>query len=677
VTLPGPPGAVWSLELVVWAAGAVLVGELVRGTADRWIGSWRDLEVVERTLVNFYVGGAVVFLLAALPGGAFVLPVLVGLPVAAGALVAVRELTPRLRRTRPDLRRIVPSRPALFAAAAAAGLFAYELAIALPVGSGNTFDSSVLTTFVALLIRDHSIPLTFAPYASVGVLYPQGTTAWLGWAQSLFALPPARTALLVTPLFLALAPLGAFVFGRRAFGNEVAGAFCAVFVATVGSWTRVLVAGSNDFVIAFPLVLVLAGQVIAASRGAMWGWRDAVAFGLLAGYSAVLNPVGAEWLLPTVLLVGAVSWARSLRDLGRWVGRWVAVVGAALVAVIPTLYVLLRGLSTPSLTPGSGVPPAGSRFGIDAAQFVGAIDPYLFRPSDVWFSPIPILRAELAVLLTLGLLVTVLALRWSWIWREVGALVRFLLPAVVVILGWLGVVWASSSGDSVLVRLAALSSGEELSIWLFTFYTMVAALPLVVVLARTPPPASDDPDAGLSSPTTARPPTRSPRMNRAVVALVLALVVVVPGVALSGSSLPPVLGRLYANVGNVTSDDLAMLQYAGATLPSGARVLVAPGSAAEFLPGYAADVRLLYPMVPGWPWINSSYTLIVSQLTNGTLDARGLEALAELDVGYILVTGASTVLWPPFSPTPLLAAPGTFPVEFHAGDAYEFERAGG
>jgi hypothetical protein len=675
VTLPGPPGAVWALELLVWAAGAALIGELLRGVAVRWVRLWRDLEPVERGLLDLYLGGAVVFLLAALPVAGFVLPVLVGLPVVAAGLVVARELRTRRARARTQSGRWPVAPAALVALATAFALLIYELAIALPVGTGNTYDASVLTTFVALLLRTHTIPLGLSPYSTVGVLYPQGTTVWVGWAQALFGLPPARASLLVTPLFFALAPLAAYAFGRRAFGSDLAGAGCAVFLAAVGTWTRVLVGGSYDFVIAFPLVLLLAGQAVSVVRGPILRWPDTIAFGILVGYSAALNPVGAQWLVPTMLVVGGVTWVRGFRDAGRWLLRWAGMVASALVALVPTLYVIALGWSNPALTPGAGTPPQGARLGIDTAQFIGGIDPYLFRVTDVWLSPVPALRDELAVLLTVGLVLLVLAVRWGWVRHMVGALPRFLMAGGATMVVLMALVWSASAGGAA-TRIANLTSAAELSIWLFTFYTLVAAVPLILVLER----ARSDRFGG--HPESGRPSSSSPRSRwggargaeRGPLALALALVIVVPGVVLSGTSLPPALNELYTRVGNVTADDLAMLEFAGAHLPTGARVLVAPGSAAEFLPGYAPNVVMLYPMVPGWNWINASYTLVVRELTNGTLDAEGENAMAVLGVEYILVTGANTVLWPPFSPAPLLASPTTFPLEYHAGDAYLFGR---
>ncbi len=679
MTLPGPSGAVWALELLVWAAGAAAVGELLRGVAVRWVAIWRDLGAIERLLLDFYLGGAVVYLIAAVPVGAFRAPVLVAVPVLAAILLGVREIARARRPSEGTGRsgwRVAP--PVALALAVALALFLYEVTIASPVGTGNTYDSSLFTTYVAILLSHGSLPLSFAPYATTGILYPQASTAWFGWAQAVLAPPAARTSLLVTPLFLALAPLGGFVFARRAFRSDVAAVGLAVFFAVLGSWTRVLVGGSNDFVLAFPLVLVLAGELVAWTAPATIRIPDALAFGLLLGYSAAMNPVGAEWLLPAALILGLLAAGRRARDGARWVGRWAIVVLAALVALAPTLYELALGWSSPGLTPGAAGPPAGTLVGIGPAAFVGGIDPYLFGPSDVWLSPVPVLRDEIAILLTVGLAILILAGFAPAVRSYVERFRRFVIVGIVLLVGEMGLLWAARSGWSPAVRFAEISSAPELSIWLFTLYGMIAAVPLLLLLEQARRPVAlavpePNPRPSIRSTSGATP---APGSSRAAVACALALIIVVPGAVLTGTSLPPVLSGLYEDFGNVTADDFALLEYAGSHLPSGSRVLVAPGSAALFLPGYASDLVLVYPMVPGWMWINASYQLLVRELSNATLDAAGLGAMAALDIGYIAVTGWNTVLWPPFSPTPLLAQPAAFPLEFHEGDAYLFERAG-
>jgi hypothetical protein len=680
VNLPGPSGVAWALELLLWAVAAAVVGEFVRALAIRRVPSWRDVEPVERMLLDFYLGGAAMYLAAALPIGAFTAPVVVGLPIAAGVGVLVLIREGHRGRVREDVGGTATSllRPAaVVALLCGLALFVFELAVALPVATGNTYDSSLLTLYVSFLLQHHTVPLSFQPYASLGILYPQGTTVWLGWAQLDFGLPPARTSLLVTPLFLALAPLGAFVFGRRAFASDRAGVAFALMLTAVGSWTRVLVSGSNDFVFAFPLVLLLAGQSFAWFRGRVPSIAEAVAFGVLLGYSAALNPVGAQWLLPTLLVSGILVRPRSARTVLRWVGRWAVVAAASLVALLPTLYILFQGLDAPGLAPGATKSPAGTPIGITGAQFVGNIDPYLFRTSDVALSPLPLLRLELAVLLTVGIAILLLVRRQSALAHYVEPFRTFVAAGVVVIVGLTALLWAASSGFGPGVRFAEASNASQLSVWLFTLYTLVGGLLLVLLLERLAAHARGTPSSLSSANGRSLVKPRRSGLPRGTLSVLLVLLVVIPGAALTPTELPPVLDELYHDFGNVSAGDFALLSYAGTHLPSGARVLVAPGSAAEFLPGYAPGLVLLYPLVPNWEEVNASYSLIVNQLSNATLNSTGQAAMGTLSVDYVIVTGANTVLWPPFSAAPLLSDPMEFPLIFHEGDAYLFARSAG
>jgi hypothetical protein len=680
VSLPGPPAPLWAVALLLWAAAAVVLGEFLRASVARWVRIWRSPEIIERVLVDFYLGGAVVYLVAAVPVGAFIEPVVLGLPLAAGAGILVRVGRARRAGVPPMIDRAVEQLlrpPALLAVASALGLYLVELAVALPTGTGNTYDSSLLTTYTALLVSHHSIPLSFQPFATSMILYPQGTTVWLGWAETVFQLPAARTSLFVTPLFLALPPLSGFVFGRRWFGSDRGGAAVALVLAWLGPGTRALVGGSNDFAFAFPLVLLLAGQSVVWFDEAGLSWSDAVGFGLLLGYSAALNPIGAEWLFPALVVTRLASSRVVAGGYRRWLGRWGLSGAAMLIPMTPSLYVLGLGLGSPGFVPGASGPPSSVPVGISWAGFLGSIDPFLFRAGDVELSPVPFLRLELAVLLVLGLIALVSLGRSPELRQRFGRFRTWALAAGLVIGGELALLAGADAGASALRDVAAVSNGAELSLWIFSLFALIVSVPLGLALeriewVRVPP-------ADVGSPSHPRPQRRWGQfrhleMIRTVAPVALAAAIVVPGLLLTPTALAGVLTTLYSDFGNVSSADFALLENASNYLPPGSRVLVAPGSAAEFLPGYVSDIVLLYPLVPGWPWINASYTLVVSELTNGTLDARGNASLAALGVGFIAVTMNNTVLWPAFSPAPFLADPSTFPLLFHVGDAYLFAR---
>jgi len=354
----------------------------------------------------------------------------------------------------------------------------------------------------------------------------------------------------------------------------------------------------------------------------------------------------------------------------RWLGRWLSAVAAALVPIVPTGYVLAHGIHSPGFVPGAGAARPGALVGVSWANFIGSVDPYLFRATDVTLSPSPWLRGELAILLTAGLAVLLLAPRVLGGLR-LDRFRRWFVAAAVVLIGVMAVSVTAAAGWAPARTLDAVTSAGELSIWLFVWYGFVAALPLAIAFdrigawihaapstapaRRVPPPASRHGRAG-----------RLPAA-RAIWPIVLALAIVVPGIALTPAQVAPTLATLYGDFGNVTADDFALLAYLGGHLPAGARLLVAPGSAAEFAPAYCANLTMLYPMVPGWPTLNDSYALVVRELTNDTLDSAGLAAMAILHVQYVAVTGANTVLWPPFASAPLRADPGRFTLLFHAG----------
>jgi len=436
VGIPGPGVAAWGLTLLAWAALAALVGELVRTLGARFVPLWRRPEPIERGLVDLYLGGALLYLIAVVPWGAFVLPVVLGLPIVALAGVAVlavramRRLggAPAIGRAFATLRD--PTRIVVLLSALA--LFVVELAVAAPIATGNTFDSSLLTLYTSLLLSHHQTVTSFAPYASTGILYPQGTTVWLGDAQLLFGLPAARTALLVTPFFLGLAPLAGFVFGRRLFGRDHAGLAVALLLAWVGVGTRGVVFGSNDFVFAFPLVLLLAGQAVVWLRPPVPAVGDVVGFGLLLGYSAALNPVGAEWLLLALPVAALLVHPRCTGDLRGWFGRWALAVLATLVGVVPSLYVLVVGRSSPGFIPGATGAAPGAPTGLSTPQFLGSIDPFLFGSSDTGLSTVAALRLELAVLIALGLAVLLLVGRDSALGRYLEPFRPFVAAAAAV-----------------------------------------------------------------------------------------------------------------------------------------------------------------------------------------------------------------------------------------------------
>jgi hypothetical protein len=680
VSLPGPSGLTWAFELLLLAAAFLPAGELLRRLASRWVSLFRDLGWVERVLLDLYLGGGGLYVLAVIPLGLFDLPIVVAyLAGAAGILLFVllrgRRSAPRSTSNQPRVRGF-GTLPALLVMGATAAVFAIEVWVAEGVPTGNSYDTSLLADYVALLLLHHQVPVSLAPIAPQLTSYPQGTTVWLAAAQLIYSLPPARTPLLVTPLFLSLSPLAGYVVGRRHLGSPWAGAALGLTFALLGSWTRVMVATSNDFVFSFPLVLWLLGRLDIWRGARAPRWPDAVAYGALLGYSAALNPVGAEWLFPTLVVLGLIAGGFRVSYLRVAVPRWVGALVVSLLFVTPALWTILAGGGTLFASSGGVTVPSPTGLpGISPAQLVGSIDPFLFRAHDIWLSPFPALRFELAALLVAGAAVLLIPDLFRRLGPHGPAFRQLVAVTIVVAILILLVEVGAAQGLPALNGLALISSAAEVSIYLFAVYTFLAAIPIFLLIDL----ALQRPDApGAASPAT--PPT-SPVSARArpasitgpqVIGVALAVVLLVSGGAVTGSDFPPYLHGLYESYGRVTPADFALFAWAAHGLPAGARLLVAPGSAAQFLPGYASVV-VVFPVQRIAQ--NSSYVDLDRQLVEGHLNSTGYEELGWLDIQYVVVTGNTTNLWAPFNATALMTP--DFSETFQQGDAYVFAFLGG
>ena len=665
---PGPGIPEWVLGLLLFAASLVVIGDGLRRLVARFAPLFRFADPIELLVVNLYLGVLALYVVAALPFGWFgagTLPVLLALGAVGG--LALTRSSARSRRWLSDAAR---SERTAWAVVGILSLtvFAIECWAAGTTPTGNTYDNALYTLYTAALLQHHSIPTTLAPFVGAANVVPQGATVVFASNQLLFGLPPSRTALLVTPLFLGVLPMAAYVWGRRWFDSPSAGIAFAVAFGLLGAVSRELVIGSNDFVLALPLALVLVGTVPSWTRDGPPTPRDAVAFGLLTGTLAALNPVAAEWWLIALPAAALVTTPRLGGAIARWWAAWSIVAGLTVVLSLPALLAIGSGgpsaiePSTPGTAPGISVP-----------QFLSSIDPYLVGAGAPLLSGFLLLQVELILLLTAGaalLLIPPLRTKFPELRSPSG---RWFAVLGGVAIAGLGVAALARSVGGPLGVAVRLTSREELSYLLFAVFTGLAAAPLFALLERAFPRS---PAAGASRSLAPSPaPVASPRSpaptSISVAPFLLAALLVAPGLAITGAALPEDLSNAYAAVGNVTAADLALLDWSHDHLPSGARVLVAPGSAAQFLPGYDATVVVLYPVLSVGVNGNASYRLIVSELTNGTLDASARTAFAALQVEYVAVTGANTILWPPFAVAPLLAAPEAR-LQFHQGDAWLF-----
>jgi hypothetical protein len=643
-----------ALFLLVLPLGLILIR-----AAERFLLRRLALSLPERLLLSFYAAGGLFFVLASIPLPIYGLPLVVG-ALAAGvigfALVTFYDRGAALRGALA----IATRWPLVALGAGSLALLVLEVTNGL-VPLPNGIDGTVYSLFVNLTLRNHSLPWTLAPYSSDGVVYPQGAPVWMTLPVLLFNWPIVSVPVNLPPLFLSFSAAAAFCLGERLapvrqsnvpwMGLLFAGCFGALL-----SWPRLYVAGSYDFIFALPLFLLILGFLAPHGGLRLGSWRDTVALGALIGVVSILSAT-----IGVALVVLLAAYLLVSRPVGRGsflavAGRFVTVVGVALLFVGRSIVALAVWFNDPGhVRVDAGSPPyylpahAQNYTGV-----IGMLDPFV--PWKGKISPIPPLSLEIQLLLAAGLIVAFLSVVPSSAgrafrrylpaplvtWVLVGTIAMFLETSVILILQALN---TTLSGIQSVVNL------WETSILLFTYFGLVAILPVIAALnyllqqprsTRSNSSALDDRRRWrLEHSDNGRP------LRRGVQLVAILLLVVPLGTGL-GFTIEDVPGYLHSAIqaqGNGTAADIAALEWAAGHLPSCSRVLVPPGSAAQFLPEYAV-VTLVFPVYP--PPTNLSYSIIVSNLTAGVYDNTTRSAFVSLDVTELFATGQTTNADPPF-----------------------------
>ncbi len=635
------------------------------------------LLAAERWILGLYAAGAVFFGVASLPGKAFG-GVLIGVLLASGAaglLLLLRRFGGGVVRSRLGLfARPVPM-------ALVAGTFGLALLEVVPVwnhGFPNAWDGSVTALWTHLLLRSGSVPSSLSPFSNAPVVYPMGVSVWMALSVQLLGWSPISSPVLLPPLFLALTVPSAYVWGRRwsrdgRIRPEATGLLFAAFFGAVAAWPRFYTGGSYDFALAIPLLLVAWGLLPEFALAGPRPLREVVLLGLLAGALASLSLVAGELLVLTLIAFLLSTHRSAPRDLARWASR------AGLVVLLEVT-VTARSLAAWLTTPGTQFAPNGFYGPLDWRLVTGELDPFV--PWKFKLSPFPAQSVLIQALLVGGLGLLVLrACRTrdrrpdplSGMARSLGILTVTAFASTAALL-------LSVLPGKIPSALQGVTNLDQFSVALFVAFEGIALLPLVVALnrlldsPRTPRPKISDlaglPLRGRPGPVGDR-RAAPPIARRALTTVFLVMLVAFPlayGVATSIALAPHYLEQNVEKTSNVTLGDLRALEWAGENLPSCSVVLIAPGSAAQFLPEYAS-LRVDFPMNPVPS--NSSYRAAVGDLTAGRYVASTRAALEQLAVTEVFVTGPTSVSYPAFLPGPLLVS-GDFAVLFSSGDAVLF-----
>lgn len=689
-TMHGPRVAPSPAEILVQLVALFCVslplGAAVLRVVERVLGRPFSITVVERLVVSFYVAGAVLFVFASIPVPWYGLSSVAFLLAAGAAVYAIFALRDRAGGLL-SVARFFRTGLGVSLLLGSLALLSVEILGVWNIPLSDPWDGGMAALWTNLTLARHTLPWTLEPYANWGVTYSLAPEVWMTLPALLFGWPIGAIPLWLTPLFLSLTIPAAYCWGIRLGAPStregvLLGPLFAAFFGVLASWPRLFVGGGYDFAFALPLLLLLLGWARPFVEGPARPWKEVFCFGLLGGVLTALSPVAGEFLVLTLVGYWVVFRTSVSGSLASGLARLVLVAVVCGVFLTRSLVGFVAWYSYPGhVLQAAGSPPFGAvrmRYQFSARLVTGELDPFV--PWKAKLSPFPVLALELQVLLAIGLilLIAVFLLRSQRIAAVLprratetlaaGTVVAFLFTGILVVL---------LVPRDPLAGAEYLTSLDDASVLLFLFLSLVALLPLASALLtldrwrlenHPDEPRWPSEDSSVVRPRRARNPA-VPRSRRVITAG-LVLLIAVPlgsGAVVTAWEVPQYLHTTTLATGNVTSADVDALEWVGANLPPCSRVLVAPGSAGQFLPEYA-HVGMVFPMIP--VAVNLTYVTLVKELINGMYNASVRSSLLELNITEIFGTGVTFTGYSAFNLTSILRAPAPdFSVEFDEGDA--------
>jgi hypothetical protein len=673
-----------ALYLLTLPLGACLIR-----VGERCLKRRVALSLVERLVLAPYAAGGLLFVLASIPLPIFTTTSVVLVLSAGGVAYSALAFQERASGLRSALRAMV--RPSyLLMGVGAIGLLYLELGPVWNLSLPNAWDGSMTALWTTLTLSQHTLPWTLNPFESAGVSYPLGPTVWMALPVMLAGWPVVSAPLLLPPLFLSFSIPAAYCWGSRLCGPsgthaELVGVIFAAFFGLVASWPRLYVGGSYDFALALPLLILCFGWLPGLVHRGLGSGRELLLLGLVAGTLTSLSLVAGEAFVLLFAGFGLAVHARRRGALARWLcyAAVLAAVEAAFVVRSIAATVVWYRWPAHVLTQTGNLPsPPSAASPFPLLPFAqGYLDPFV--PWKPKLSPFPALSLELQILLVAGIgILAIFFFKRDHPWSRSlprdfalsvggGTLVSFV---VTILIG------LASIPGSPLLPIAVFSSLLEWGVLLFLFLSAIALAPLLVagiVAVEALHGRRNLPNANIGSHSPSNKAAVAWSLSRiqprapstVAVGLMLLSIPLAAGLTVTVLDGPSYIHSDVTKTANVTAADLAGLRWVGSELPTCSGVLVAPGSVGQFLPEFAS-VKLIYQMIPQ-PW-NLSYYISIQNLTSGIYTSVTQDALLYLGVTEVLVSGQTSISYPPFDPSPLESS-SDFSTLFSAGDLMVLE----
>ena len=299
----------YAISLLLFLIILAILGEPLRHYLFKQSVLLKNLNLLQVVLLDFYLGGAILYIIALFPFRLFTLYIAWGmLTLGVGSTIYIHRGSFMARICK--IANMFKSRKNIFICfkkmmnyRVLEGFLVLSMFLCI-----FTIHFSVQTNFIfgsidyawhsliaQKILENARLTLTLKPYVlDVGMLnYPQGFHVLPVYAHYIFgwSLPEAVTYL--TIMFQALPILGGYFFGKMLEKNEIKhlGLAFAFIFGFVSRWPKLITWGSNAFILGFTLFLILLSFIPHTfEKKVKMSMRDILLLSCLLGYLCAIHP---------------------------------------------------------------------------------------------------------------------------------------------------------------------------------------------------------------------------------------------------------------------------------------------------------------------------------------------------------------------------------------------------
>ena len=304
-------------QLLGLMAALIMLGEPLRLLLSKFSRLFKNLDFIEVCVLDVYLGGLILYVLALPPIHLFSTLTIFGLLLFSGLVLSMYYWRWKKRsQILTEQKKSVQRRTVRLEYALVFGMFLITLYVqTIPVTAfiyGSIHDTSFHSIIVQVILKNGYIPSNLQPYLPEGIIYPQASHVIFAFAANLTGWIAPQAVFYTTLLFNALSVLGAYFFGRKIWRNRAFHLGLVFIFAFVTAWPTYITWGANPFIVGFTLFLICLGLLFRLlSAENTNDKKELIMVGILFGYLGAIMISFFQSLLAMIVLWLLFDWFRK------------------------------------------------------------------------------------------------------------------------------------------------------------------------------------------------------------------------------------------------------------------------------------------------------------------------------------------------------------------------------